>query len=244
MANIFKPKYKDGHLVSIKPKTQGSVLSILKKYGLDPTKVLSLIKRPLSKSQNLKLMIIPMGTGKEVLHAELENKSKVFSFRGAKTTIENLFDHYGKNTGKSATDKKTKTKEMVSLCLIENKLKKGTLVDEDFVDDCLPNELKFELFDPIAEINVGDRIVTWGSDNGKPFVAGVPVGEIVSIKSTPGLLTKTAKVKPYVKISNLDLLAVVVEPPRIDPRDSLLPPMPVTATPSAEISPTPSPSAS
>jgi len=142
MANIFKPKYKDGHLVSIKPKTQRSVLDKLKKYGLDPTKVLSLIKRPLSKSQNLKLIIIPMGTGKEVLHAELENGSKVFSFRGAKTTIENLFDHYGKNTGKSATDKKTKTKEMVSLCLLENKLKKGTLVDEDFVDDCLPSELK------------------------------------------------------------------------------------------------------
>lgn len=140
MANLFKPKYKDGHLINIKPKTQRGLLDKLKTYGLDPLKVLSLIKRPLP--QSTKYTIIPMGSGNQVLNAKLENGAKIFSFRGAKTTIENLFDHYGKNTGKSATDKKTKTKELVSLCLLENKLKTGKLVDEDFVDDCLPNELK------------------------------------------------------------------------------------------------------
>jgi hypothetical protein len=140
MANLFKPKYKDGHLINIKPKTQRGLLDKLKTYGLDPLKVLSLIKRPLP--QSTKYTILPMGSGNQVLNAKLENGAKIFSFRGAKTTIENLFDHYGKNTGKSATDKKTKTKELVSLCLLENKLKTGKLVDEDFVDDCLPSELK------------------------------------------------------------------------------------------------------
>ena len=140
MANLFKPKYKDGHLINIKPKTQRGLLDKLKTYGLDPLKVLSLIKRPLP--QSTKYTIVPMGSGNQVLNAKLENGAKIFSFRGAKTTIENLFDHYGKNTGKSATDKKTKTKELVSLCLLENKLKTGKLVDEDFVDDCLPSELK------------------------------------------------------------------------------------------------------
>ena len=108
----------------------------------------------------------------------------------------------------------------------------------------MPGELEFEIFDPLAEIKEGDRIVTWGSEGGSPFVSGVPIGEVISVKSAPGLLTKTAKVKPYVKLSTLDLVSVVVEAPRIDPRDSLLPPMPFTPTPTPAItvSPTPSPS--
>ncbi|CAB4575442.1 unannotated protein [freshwater metagenome] len=110
----------------------------------------------------------------------------------------------------------------------------------------LPGELEFEIFDPLAEIQKGDRIVTWGSEGGSPFVAGVPIGEVTSVKSSPGLLTKSARVKPYVKLSTLDLVSVVVEAPRIDPRDSLLPPMPVADTPTPTTSPsaTPSPSES
>ena len=110
----------------------------------------------------------------------------------------------------------------------------------------LPGELEFEIFDPLAEIQKGDRIVTWGSEGGRPFVAGVPIGEVISVKSSPGLLTKSARVKPYVKLSTLDLVSVVVEAPRIDPRDSLLPPLPVVDTPTPTTSPsaTPSPSES
>ena len=108
----------------------------------------------------------------------------------------------------------------------------------------LPGELEFEIFDPLAEIIAGDQIVTWGSNNGKPFVAGVPIGRVISVKSSPGLLTKSAKVEPFVKISTLDLVSVVVEAPRIDPRDSLLPPMPVVPQPTILISPSPSPSQS
>lgn len=108
----------------------------------------------------------------------------------------------------------------------------------------LPGELEFEIFDPLAEIKKGDRIVTWGSNNGKPFVAGVPIGEVISVKSSPGLLTKSARVAPYVKLSTLDLVSVVVEAPRIDPRDSLLPPMPFVPTPIDPASPSPSPSVS
>jgi rod shape-determining protein MreC len=108
----------------------------------------------------------------------------------------------------------------------------------------LPGELEFEIFDPLAEIKEGDRIVTWGSEGGRPFVSGVPIGEVISVKSSPGLLTKTAKVKPYVKLSSLDLVSVIVEAPRIDPRDSLLPPMPFTPTPTPAITVSPSPSPS
>ena len=93
----------------------------------------------------------------------------------------------------------------------------------------LPNELEFEMFNPLAEIKEGDRLVTWGSENGRPFVSGVPIGKVVSVKSSPGLLTKTARVEPFVKVSTLDLVSVVVEGPRVDPRDSLLPPAPISS---------------
>ena len=41
---------------------------------------------------------------------------------------------------------------------------------------------------------------------------------------TPGSLTRTAVVAPFVDFTSLDLVGVVVEPPRKDPRDAVLPP--------------------
>jgi hypothetical protein len=71
---------------------------------------------------------------------------------------------------------------------------------------------------------------------------GQPDCEVISVKSSPGLLTKSAKVKPYVKLSTLDLVSVFVERPRIDPRDSLLRPMPFVPTPTVSSSPATTPS--
>jgi rod shape-determining protein MreC len=86
--------------------------------------------------------------------------------------------------------------------------------------------LTVELLDPQAPLQAGDRLVTVGSQESRPFVSGVPVGEVVEVKQTPGALTKKASVRPYVTFSALDLVGVVVEPPREDPRDTLLPPRP------------------
>ena len=43
-----------------------------------------------------------------------------------------------------------------------------------------------------------------------------------------GTLTRTATVRPFVDFTTLDLVGVVVEPPRKNPRDAVLPPRPVT----------------
>ncbi len=99
--------------------------------------------------------------------------------------------------------------------------------------------LELKLLDPQAPLAVGDRLVTRG--DGSLYVPGVPVGEVESVRSTPGSLIRVAQVVPYVTISSLDLIGVVVDGPRVDPRDSVLPPRP---TPSASPSSTPSPSAS
>jgi len=111
--------------------------------------------------------------------------------------------------------------------------------------------MTFELLDPFAPMNPGDRVVTWGSVNGRPYVPGVPIGSITAVKGTTGNLVRTAYLKPYVDFSTLDLVGVVVQPPRTNPRDSVLPSKRKTVTPVRKCyyvvpapSPTPSPAPS
>lgn len=95
------------------------------------------------------------------------------------------------------------------------------------------DSLTLELLDTQANVAPGDRLVTFGSRGNRPYVAGVPVGVVTQVKETPGTLTRTALLSPYVDFTALDLVGVVVEPPREDPRDSVLPPRPTpSATPS------------
>jgi rod shape-determining protein MreC len=93
--------------------------------------------------------------------------------------------------------------------------------------------MKVELLDAQAPVKTGERLVTFGSENNKPFVPGVPVGTVVKVESTPGALTRTVLVQPFVAFTKLDLVGVVVVPPATNPRDAVLPPKP---------SPTPAPS--
>ena len=86
--------------------------------------------------------------------------------------------------------------------------------------------LRLQLLDPQADVATGDRLVTFGSQGGVPFVPGVPVGEVVDVEETPGELTRAAIVRPYAAFTTLDLVGIVVEPPREDPRDAVLPTRP------------------
>lgn len=82
-----------------------------------------------------------------------------------------------------------------------------------------------------AKVKAGDRLVTFGSSKDKPFVPGVPVGEVVRVDPSGGALTRTVYVKPYVGFTKLDIVGVVVQAPREDPRDMVLPKQPVKAKP-------------
>ncbi|MFI0213718.1 rod shape-determining protein MreC [Streptomyces lydicus] len=107
--------------------------------------------------------------------------------------------------------------------------------------------LRVQLLNGRATVKKGDRLVTFGSSRDKPFVPGVPVGRVVKVEPSNGDLTRTLQVRPFVSFSQLDIVGVVVQPPRQDPRDTVLPPAPakpkptptvtVTATPSASASP-------
>jgi len=103
------------------------------------------------------------------------------------------------------------------------------------------NELQYQLLDPLASLDKGAALVTFGSKDGRPYVPGVPIGEVLSVAGTAGQLSRVATVRPFADISALSIVGVVVRPPRTDPRDSVLPAIPdapaVTSTPT----PTPSP---
>lgn len=86
--------------------------------------------------------------------------------------------------------------------------------------------LDLRLLDGQSSVAPGDRLVTFGSQGNTPYVPGVPVGVVRGVQGTPGSQTRTAVVAPYVDFTALDLVGVVVEPPKRDPRDAVLPPLP------------------
>lgn len=58
----------------------------------------------------------------------------------------------------------------------------------------------------------GDAVVTWGSENGVPYVAGIPIGEVGNVYSKPRQSSVRAVIKPYVDFTALDVVGVVVPP--------------------------------
>jgi rod shape-determining protein MreC len=86
--------------------------------------------------------------------------------------------------------------------------------------------MRVELLNGQAQVKAGDRMVTFGSQGGRPFVPGVPVGRVTKVENTPGQLTRTVLVQPFVSFTTLDLVGVVVQPPAADPRFAVLPPKP------------------
>ncbi|MEU9186061.1 rod shape-determining protein MreC [Streptomyces sp. NPDC048484] len=101
--------------------------------------------------------------------------------------------------------------------------------------------LRVELLNGKAKIKKGDRLVTFGSQADKPFVPGVPVGLVSRVDPSGGDLTRTIYVTPFASFSKLDIVGVVVQAPRKDPRDEVLPPKPKpTPTPTVTVTVTPS----
>ncbi|MGL5828770.1 MAG: rod shape-determining protein MreC [Angustibacter sp.] len=108
--------------------------------------------------------------------------------------------------------------------------------------------LELRLLDSQTRVDPGTRLVTLGSTNGRPFVPGVPVGRVQSVQTKPGTLSRAGSLSAFVDPARLDLLGVVVQAPRTDPRDGVLPPKPAasprpraSASPARAATPQPSP---
>lgn len=93
------------------------------------------------------------------------------------------------------------------------------------------DSLELQLLDPLAPVNRGEALVTFGSKAGRPYAPGIPIGEVVAISGTAGQLARVATVRPFVNVSTLTVVGVVVRPPRVDPRDSVLPSAPPVVAP-------------
>jgi len=70
--------------------------------------------------------------------------------------------------------------------------------------------LDLDLVDSSAAPTRGDVVVTWGSRNGAPYVAGIPIGRVASVYASPRQLSRRAVIVPFVDFTSLDLVGVVV----------------------------------
>ena len=98
------------------------------------------------------------------------------------------------------------------------------------------DELTYQLIGQRARAEVGEAMYTSGST----FAANIPVGRVSTTSNDPNSPTLTGSLSPYVDVTALDLVGVVLDGPRRTPRSLLRP----TPLPSPRPSPSPSPSAS
>jgi rod shape-determining protein MreC len=71
--------------------------------------------------------------------------------------------------------------------------------------------LDLDLVDVAASVAENDSLVTWGSRNGAPYVAGIPIGRVTAVSSTPRQQSVQAVITPYADFTSLDLVGVVVD---------------------------------
>ena len=85
------------------------------------------------------------------------------------------------------------------------------------------DSLTMQLLDPLAVVDVGDVVVSFGSEGGRPYAPGIPIGVVAEMRGTEGQLTRSAILEPYVDISRLDIVGVVLRAPASAPRETLNP---------------------
>ena len=99
-----------------------------------------------------------------------------------------------------------------------------------------------ELLDPAGSMQVGDSLISIGSDNNRPFIPGLPVGVITSVDHSTSSLTQRARVKSFSNLNDLGIVSVVVTAPATAPVKAINPTPRPTVT--VYVTPTPTPSAS
>ncbi|WP_408896298.1 rod shape-determining protein MreC [Nocardioides sp. R1-1] len=72
------------------------------------------------------------------------------------------------------------------------------------------DRLEMELADRKVVPKVGQQIVTWGSEGGSPYIAGVPIGTVGKVYESLRETAYRAVITPGVDFTALDLVGVVV----------------------------------
>lgn len=84
----------------------------------------------------------------------------------------------------------------------------GFLRGRGTIDDT--GRLDLDLVDNAVEPSRNDVVVTWGSRNGVPYVAGIPVGRVESVVASPRQSSRLAVIRPFADFTALDVVGVVV----------------------------------
>ena len=93
------------------------------------------------------------------------------------------------------------------------------------------NNYTLQLLDPSGSIEKDDVLLSLGSDNNKPFVPGVPVGYVKTVKSSRATLTQEAIVASYSNLGSLGVVSVIISSANGGPKDALIPmPRPTPTT--------------
>jgi rod shape-determining protein MreC len=79
-----------------------------------------------------------------------------------------------------------------------------------------PGQLTFAAIS-LGDLEPGEPVITVGSPDDVPFVAGIAVGTVATVDPDTGRLGRTAAVDPAVDIGTLDIVAVVI--PQARPGD-------------------------
>jgi rod shape-determining protein MreC len=80
-----------------------------------------------------------------------------------------------------------------------------------------------QLLDPSGSIEKDDVLLSLGSDNNRPFVPGVPVGYVKSVKNSRLTLTQEASVGSYSNLGSIGVVSVIISSADGGPRDALIP---------------------
>jgi rod shape-determining protein MreC len=72
--------------------------------------------------------------------------------------------------------------------------------------------MRLQLLDPQASVQVGDQLTT-GPYGATTYTPGVPIGRVAAVTDGGDGLVRTARVRPYVDFTALDVVAVVIAGP-------------------------------
>lgn len=81
--------------------------------------------------------------------------------------------------------------------------------------------LTMQLLDPLAVVDVGDVVVSFGSEGSRPYAPGIPIGVVSEMRGTEGQLTRSAVLEPYTDVSRLDIVGVILRAPDAPARETL-----------------------
>lgn len=72
-----------------------------------------------------------------------------------------------------------------------------------------PNSLSVRVLDPLADVQIGDSVITFGSKDGRPFPPDFPVGTITAIDDD-GAGGRLIRLQPATNLTGLDLVGVIM----------------------------------